>query len=114
MKKAEGVNYDPVALAIVPTGTIRGSFVKGDITVSDAFTVSSLGIGADSISGYPLISVYLTGKELKTACEVDASISPIMSSAQLYMSGVNFTFNPNRLIFNKVTNSNPAKGRWYF
>lgn len=109
VKKAEGVNYDPVAVAIVPSGTIRGSFVKSDITVADAFAVSSLGLGADNVSGYPLISVYLTGKELKTACEVDASISPIMNSAQLYMSGMNFTFNPNRLIFNKVTKTSLQK-----
>lgn len=104
VKKAEGKNYDPISVAIVPSGTIRGSFVKGNITVSDAFTVSSLGIGADNIAGYPLISVYLTGKELKVVCEVDASISPLMSGAQLYLSGVNFTFSPNRLILNKVTN----------
>jgi hypothetical protein len=45
----------------------------------------------------------LTGKELRDLCEVDASISPFMRSAQLYMSGICFTFNPNRLIFNKVT-----------
>lgn len=109
VKKAEGANYEPVAAAFVPTGTIRGSFVKGNITVSDAFNASSLGIGADKISGYPLISVYLTGKELKTACEVDASISPVMSSAQLYMSGLNFTFNPSRIILNKVTKANLQK-----
>lgn len=109
VEKAEGENYDPIVVAIVPSGTIRGSFVKGNITVSDAFTVSSLGIGADNIAGYPLISVYLTGKELKTACEVDASISPLMSSAQLYMSGINYTFNPNRLIFNKITNTTIQK-----
>ena len=103
VKKAEGSNYEPISVAIVPSGTIRSSFVKGDITVADTFSVSSLGVGKDSISGYPLISVYLTGKELKTACEVDASIAPIMDDAQLYMSGLNFSFNPNRLIFNKVT-----------
>lgn len=60
-------------------------------------------MGADKTSGYPLISVYLYGKELKTACEVDASISPIMTSAQLYMSGISFSFNPNRFVLNKVT-----------
>ncbi|SDX13235.1 bifunctional metallophosphatase/5'-nucleotidase [Tepidimicrobium xylanilyticum] len=103
VKKAEGENYEPIAVAIVPNGTIRGSFVKGYITVDHVFTVSSLGIGADKVSGYPLISVYLTGKELKTVAEVDASIAPIMSVAQLYTSGLNYTFNPNRLIFNKVT-----------
>lgn len=102
VKEAEGVNYEPVAVAIVPSGTIRGSFTKGNITVSDAFTSSSLGVGADGISGYPLVSAYLTGRELKTACEVDASITPIMSPAQLYMSGMNYSFNPHRMIFNKV------------
>lgn len=105
VKKAEGAAYEPVDVAFVPVGTIRGSFVKGDIKASDAFTASSLGIGADNIPGYPLVSAYLTGKELKTACEVDASISPLMENAQLYMAGLNFTFNPNRLIFNKVTDA---------
>ena len=103
VRKAEEDHYKPVDVALVPSGTIRGSFVEGNITVADAFTASSLGFGADGLSGYPLVSVYLTGKELKAACEVDASIAPIMSSAQLYMSGMQYTFNPNRLIFNKVT-----------
>lgn len=103
VKKAEGDKYEKITAAIVPSGTIRGSFVKGNITVSDAFNASSLGVGKDQISGYPLISVYLTGKELKTVCEVDASISSLMSGVQLYMSGISFEFNPNRLIFNKVT-----------
>lgn len=106
VKKAERDNYIPIAAAIVPNGTIRGTILEGDITTADAFSISSLGIGADQIPGYPLISVYLTGKELKTACEVDASITPLMGDAQLYMSGVDFTFNPNRLIFNKVVESN--------
>lgn len=106
VKEAEGKNYKPVTAAIVPRGTVRASLTKGDITVSDAFNISSLGIGPDNISGYPLIEVYLTGEELKTTAEVDASIQPLMDEVQLYMSGVNFTFNPNRLIFNKVTDIN--------
>lgn len=105
VKEYEGDEYEPIDVAIVPSGTIRGSFVKGDIKVSDVFNVSSLGIGADKISGYPLISVYLSGKELKTACEVDATITPIMGNAQLYMSGLKFSFNPNRIPLNKVTSS---------
>lgn len=103
VKKAEGDNYEPISVAVVTVGTMRGSIMKGNITVEDAFISSSLGIGPDGISGYPLISVFLTGKELGDLCEVDASISPIFSSAQLYMSGISFTFNPNRLIFNRVT-----------
>lgn len=102
VRAIEGEDYEPIRAAVVPKGTIRASFVKGYITVSDVFNVSSLGVGPDKVSGYPLISVYLTGKELKTVAEVDASIAPIMDVAQLYISGLNFTFNPNRLIFNKV------------
>jgi 2',3'-cyclic-nucleotide 2'-phosphodiesterase (5'-nucleotidase family) len=109
VKQAEGEDYIPVDAAIVPVGTIRDSFFKGDITVADAFRVSSLGIGADMMPGYPLISVYLTGKELKAVCEVDASVTPLMNEAQLFISGMQYTFNPNRLIFNKVIDSSLVK-----
>lgn len=103
VQKAEGEQYEKVYVTISPSGAIRDTFQQGAITVSDAFNVSSLGIGADRIPGYPLVSVYLTGKEIKTAAEIDASISPIMTSAQLYPSGLRWTYNPNRMLLNKVT-----------
>ena len=93
----------PVDLAVVASGVVRDSFQKGEITVSDAFNVSALGIGPDRITGYPLVGVYLTGEELRTVAEIDASISPIMTYAQIYPSGMSWTFNPNRLILNRVT-----------
>ena len=68
------------------------------------FTIHfSLGIGKDGVAGYPLINAYLTGKELKLAAEVDASVSDFMTTARLYCSGLNFTYNPHRMILNKVT-----------
>lgn len=94
----------PASIAVVPSGCIRDTFHKGkDITVSDAFQALSLGIGADGIPGYPLVSVYLTGSDIKTMAEVDASISPIMTTAQLYTSGLSYMVNPSRLILNRVT-----------
>ena len=105
VKNAEKENYKHIDVAVVPSGVIRDSFTKGNITVEDIFKVSPLGIGKDKLSGYPLIDVYLTGKELKTAAEVDASIQPIMSTAQLYMSGMEYSFNPHRIIFNKITDT---------
>lgn len=101
--KAEGENYEPVVAAYAPSGTIRDTLQKGEITVSDAFNVCSLGVGADGVAGYPLVSVYLTGEELKTAAEIDVSVSPIMTTAQLYPSGIRWTYNSNRLILNRVT-----------
>lgn len=88
-------------VSVAPSGTIRGTFKAGDITVKQAFEAFSLGIGADGTVGYPLIAVYLTGAELKNAVEVDASISDLMTSARLYMSGINYTYNPKRMILNK-------------
>lgn len=93
---------DPVDVALTASGVIRDSFPQGAITVSQVFQVASLGIGADGVPGYPLISVYLTGKDLKNALEVDASVPPLMSAAQLFYSGVEYSFNTNRMIFDKV------------
>lgn len=103
VQQAEGDNYEKVYVALSPSGAIRDTFQTGKLTVSDAFNVSSLGIGADRIPGYPLVSVYLTGKELKTTAEIDVSISPIMTTAQLYPSGLRWSYNPNRLLLNRVT-----------
>lgn len=93
----------PVDVAVVPSGTVRDTYTAGDITVEQVFNSFSLGIGPDGVPGYPLISVYLTGKELRTAAEIDASVSDYMTTARLYMSGLHFTYNPNRMILNKVT-----------
>ncbi len=98
-------DYDgvPVDLAVVPSGTVRDTYARGDITVEQVFNSFSLGIGADGVPGYPLISVYLTGREIRTAAEIDASVSDFMTTARLYCSGLNFTYNPHRLPLNKVT-----------
>ena len=103
VEHSEYYDGDPVDVAVVPSGTVRDTYTKGEITVEDVFNSFSLGIGKDGVPGYPLISAYLTGKELKLAAEVDASISDFMTTARLYCSGLNFTYNPHRMILNKVT-----------
>ncbi len=103
VETAEDFDGNPVDVALAPSGCIRDTFAVGAITVEDVFNAYSLGIGLDGIPGYPLISMYLTGAELKTGAEIDASMSDFMTTARLYLSGVSFTFNPNRLILNKVT-----------
>lgn len=102
VKQAEGEDYEEIALAIAPNGTIRDTIKKGNLTVWDAFNINSLGIGADRVVGYPLVEVYLTGEELKTVAEIDVSVSTLMSAAQIYPSGMKWTYNNNRLILNRV------------
>lgn len=103
VENAQGFDGKAVDVAVVPSGCVRDTYTKGDITVESVFNSYSLGIGPDGVPGYPLISVYLTGKELKIAAEIDASVSDYMTTARLYMSGLNFSFNPNRIILNKIT-----------
>lgn len=103
VENSEYYDGDPVDVAVVPSGTVRDTYTKGDITVEDVYNSFSLGIGRDGVAGYPLINAYLTGKELKLVAEVDASVSDFMTTARLYCSGLNFTYNPHRMILNKVT-----------
>lgn len=103
VSKEDTGDSHPVDVAIVPSGCVRDTFAAGDITVADVFNSYSLGIGLDGVPGYPLISIYLTGAELKTGAEIDASLTDIMPSARMYMTGIEFSFNPHRLILNRVT-----------
>lgn len=103
MKEVEGAGYIPIDVAVTPSGVIRTTIPKGEVTVADAFEVMSLGIGADGVPGYPLVSFYLTGRELHNAAEIDASLSPYVTGVELYVSGCGWAYNKHRILLNKVT-----------
>ena len=94
---------DIPTVAVVGDGVLRAPLLTGPITVSNAFDVLSMGVGSDGTSGFPLVGCYFTGKELKAAAEVDASVTPIMPAAQLFFSGMTHSFNMHRMFFNRVT-----------
>ena len=95
---AERATGRKVDVAVTAAGVIRGSLPVGNVTVSDVFNAASLGVGTEG----ELIGIYLTGKDLKNAIELDASVQPLMHSAQLFMSGAEYSFNQKRMIFNRV------------
>ena len=103
VEQAEGGTGVPITAAFINSGLVRASIAEGDITVSNVFDISSIGSGADGTPGYPLIDVYLTGNELKNVLELDPSVGPIFHGAQLYSTGVQYNFNMNRMIFNRMT-----------
>ncbi len=103
VKGIEGEDYVPVAFAVAPDGVIRDRLRAGDITTAQAFDILSLGSGADGSPGYPLVSVYLTGKDLKNAFEVDASVSALMPAAELFGAGAWWEYNPHRMFLDRVT-----------
>ena len=92
----------PHTVSVTADGVLRANLPAGDLTAAMAFDVLSMGVGENGTSGFPLVAVYLTGKELKAAMEVDASVTPIMPAAQLYMSGAKYAFNTKRMFFNRV------------
>jgi 5'-nucleotidase / UDP-sugar diphosphatase len=103
VEKAEGSRYEHIDIAMEPLGTIRDSFLKGPITVADIFRTLSLGLGTDGDPGYPLVTYYITGKELKDLLEVETTVGNMKRDAHLQFSGVNFSFNPHRISFDRVT-----------
>ncbi len=95
VEQADGETVD---VALTAAGVIRETIPVGKVTVSDMFNMASLGVGTEG----ELVSIYLTGKDLMNALEVDASVYPLMHSAQLFFGGIEYSFNTSRMIFNKV------------
>jgi 5'-nucleotidase/UDP-sugar diphosphatase len=98
-----GFDTKTPTVAVTADGVLRAPLYPGEITASMAFDVLSMGVGEDGSAGFPLVSCYLTGKELRAVAEVDASVTPLMPAAQLYMAGVQYSFNTHRMLFNRVT-----------
>ncbi|MBN2225083.1 MAG: bifunctional metallophosphatase/5'-nucleotidase [Deltaproteobacteria bacterium] len=109
----DGVEYDPadpssrVSISIQSNGLIRNDILMGktgDIAATDLFNVVPLGIGSDGTMAYPLVTFYLYGSEIKKAMEVPTSIYPLKGSDYfLQFSGLKVTYNPHRMIFDRVT-----------
>jgi len=96
-----------VVLVVESGGMLRDEIRKGTsgrISVADLFRVLPLGVGMDGTMAYPLITVWLTGAEIKKALEVITSIHPRKGIDYfLHVSGVKFTWNPRRMFFDRVT-----------
>ena len=95
VEEATGQKVD---VALTAAGVVRETIPMGPVRVSDVFNAASLGVGTEG----ELISIYVTGSDLMNVLEVDASVYPLMKSAQLFLSGIEYRCNTNRMIFNKV------------
>lgn len=97
-----------VVVAVESNGVIRDYLLPGKtgkVGFGDLFRTIPLGIGVDNTMGYPLISFYLYGYELKRALEILTSVRPLKSNNDYYLqiSGLRFTYNPRRVYFDRVT-----------
>ncbi|MFC0875878.1 bifunctional metallophosphatase/5'-nucleotidase [Saccharicrinis sp. FJH2] len=92
-------------IALIPAGMIRGNILpgyKGLLTTPDLFSTLSLGSGNDSVPGYPLARVFLTGKELKRIMEVLLIAYQSGASRYMYYSGLRATYNPEKFYLKQI------------
>ncbi|KPK20784.1 MAG: hypothetical protein AMK69_23275, partial [Nitrospira bacterium SG8_3] len=97
-----------VVVAVESNGMIRDDLLKGktgDVAVCDLFRTVPLGFSrGDDSMGYPLITCYLYAHEIKKTMDAVTSIYPRKGNKFfLQVSGLKFKYNPNRVIFDRVT-----------
>jgi 5'-nucleotidase / UDP-sugar diphosphatase len=106
---AQKVSPDPAdlpQLAVEANGQIRADLLKGKtgaVWLADLYRVLPLGIGPDGMPGAPLVTYYLSGKDLRQGLEISAAAREIASNFTLQFSGIEADFNPKRLQFQRVT-----------
>ncbi len=98
-----------VDVAIQANGSIRGSIfpgelqeTRGDVSFYDITDVIALGFGEDGYPGYSIVSLHLTGEEIRRMLEVAALLQDQMGDTYfLQFSGLRFSYNPdNAVLFN--------------
>lgn len=89
-------------ISLVAAGVLFDHIVPGVLTAPDVFRITPLGSGFDSIPGYALSRVYVTGKELKNIFEVLQIAYKSSPDNYCYYSGVRVQYDPERRILKKI------------
>lgn len=98
----------PVDLAVESSGNIRSGILKGTtgrVWFADLFRVLPLGIGPDARPGYPLVSFYVSGRELKAGMEITGASTDVLRSNDYFLqvsNGTTVTFAFAAAPFNRV------------
>ncbi len=95
-------------IAMTAKGVIRDDMIKGESgyqSVSDIFRLQPLGVGVtDDEPGYPLIKLWLTGREVRDIMEVLSMIKRVKGDDYVpSLSGIRFTFNDLRIPLDRIT-----------
>lgn len=95
-----------VDLAIQANGSLRGSITpatlahsRGHVTFYDLAELVGLGVGPDGNAGYPIVSLYLTGEEVRRVLEVAVLLQELMGDTYfLQFSGLRYDYNPRNAV----------------
>lgn len=101
---------EKVDFAFQGNGVIRADIIPGSMSWSkeqfslfDLLTIVGLGSGPDKSAGYPMISVYLTEKEIYNVLEVTAMLSQVYGdNFFLQVSGIQYDLDPGKSMWMKI------------
>lgn len=92
---------NPYQIAVIPNGVIRDGLFPGKtgvVSFTDVYNTIPLGTSPDTtqpLPGYPLMSFYLIGLDVRNACEAGITLSQQMGSDFfLNFSGIRVDYNP--------------------
>lgn len=98
----------PADVAVEANGQLRASISKGktgQVWLADMFRILPIGIGPNGVPGYPLVTFYLTPKDIRSGLELDAAAGdPFPDQYFLQISGIKATFDKTKPKFARVTN----------
>jgi 5'-nucleotidase / UDP-sugar diphosphatase len=103
---------EPTDIAVEANGQLRADLLKGKSGVlwfSDAFQVAPIGIGQDQQPGWPLITYYLNGPDLKAGLEVGAGAEVLGDVYFLQVAGIEVDYKASNLLFQRVTGARIVK-----
>ncbi len=103
---AQELTGERVDVAVQANGSIRGNILRGTMPYSqdlisfyDLAGTIGLGYGPDGYGGYPLVSVYLTGEELRRVLEVAVLLQQFRGDDFfLQYSGLRFNYDPTNTL----------------
>jgi 5'-nucleotidase/UDP-sugar diphosphatase len=95
-----------VDVSLFAAGMVRDNILPGKTgkqSVADIYRVAPLGSGKDSVPGYPLARVYVTGKELKGIMEILYMAPAGNKDNYIYFGGLRATYDPHKGLLRKIT-----------
>jgi 5'-nucleotidase/UDP-sugar diphosphatase len=97
---SSGENRTDVSL--VAAGVLFDRILPGVQTAADIFRVVPLGSGKDKVPGYPLVRLYVTGRELKSILEVLQIAYKSSPNNFCYYSGLRVEYDPGKIFLQKI------------
>ncbi|MBN2723444.1 MAG: bifunctional metallophosphatase/5'-nucleotidase [Deltaproteobacteria bacterium] len=101
----------PIEIVFIETGAVRDPILKGltgNIAAADAFRAFPLGIGPDQLPGYPMLTFYLTPKEIGIILNMDVEAFKGNVPFEYYMvpSGLRYVYDDDGTQFDRVLKAN--------